>query len=100
MPCFVIKKNPTSVLNPWLGIIPRLSEQELFGQLGQITVSGGHLVSFRTALAAFKHIETKYPEDVGRMQVFEIVEGDGNITFTNVPWPDVQQTKEKAGAGH
>jgi len=89
MACFLIKKNSSSFNNPWLGVIPRFSQEELFGKIPDILGSGGFLKTFPEAELAFQYIREKRPQDVGRMQVYELVEGefDGDkLELKLVPW--------------
>ncbi len=83
-PCFVIKKNPGSTQSPWLGVIPRLSQKELFGQINQILIGGGKLVTFRNPEDAYSYIDIHYPEYVDTMQVYEMKERPGGIDFVRI----------------
>ncbi len=85
MPCFLIKKNSTSINNPWLGVIPKMSQEELFGKITDILGSGGYLKAFYDAEDAFDHVREHYPKDVGRMQVYELLEEDG-LELKPIPW--------------
>ncbi len=88
MACFFVKKNPNSVLNPWLGVIPDPSSEELFGRISQMLRMGGAPRAFFDARSAFKHIEDHYPGDVGVMQVYELMDEYGEFKLRHEPWPE------------
>jgi hypothetical protein len=86
--CFLIKKNATSMNSPWLGTVPQLGGEELFGKITEILGMGGTLRIFSlSATDAFNHIRRMYPKDVGIMQVYEMVEDSNKIQFRHIPWP-------------
>lgn len=84
MPYYVIKKNSTSVLNPWLGTMPHFGNRELFAKASEFLGCGGQLKVFSSVDAATSHIKRNYPEDVGVMQVCEMVDSPNQIEFRPV----------------
>ena len=87
MPCFLIKKNPGSTSNPWLGTVPKLTDKELFGKISvRHSEDGGNPKVFADQNKAFQHIRDVYPGDVGTMQVYELLENGERIQLKHVPW--------------